>query len=78
MDERGTPITLNRMKGLGLCLDFGVDFAYKALLVMSFFLRLHILRWAYAPSPPFSPSLISLMVSMDVKHHVYCLLGDKP
>ena len=23
------------------------------------------------PSPPFSPSLISLMVSVDVKHHVY-------
>ena len=33
----GTPITLNRMKGLGLCLDSGVDFAYKSLLVMSFF-----------------------------------------
>ena len=25
------------------------------------------------PSPPFSPSLISLMVSVDVKHHVYLL-----
>ena len=24
-----------------------------------------------APFPPFSPSLISLMVSVDVKHHVY-------
>ena len=23
------------------------------------------------PPPPFSPSLISLMVSVDVKHHVY-------
>ena len=23
------------------------------------------------PSPPFSPSLITLMVSVDVKHHVY-------
>ena len=23
------------------------------------------------PFPPFSPSLISLMVSVDVKHHVY-------
>ena len=23
------------------------------------------------PHPPFSPSLISLMVSVDVKHHVY-------
>ena len=25
------------------------------------------------PPSPFSPSLISLMVSMDVKHHVYLL-----
>ena len=25
------------------------------------------------PFPPFSPSLISLMVSVDVKHHVYLL-----
>ena len=25
------------------------------------------------PSPKFSPSLISLMVSVDVKHHVYLL-----
>ena len=29
------------------------------------------------PSPTVSPSLISLMVSVDVKHHVY-LLGDVP
>ena len=27
------------------------------------------------PLPPFSPSLISLMVSVDVKHHVYLLAG---
>ena len=27
------------------------------------------------PFPPFSPSLISLMVSVDVKHHVYLLDG---
>ena len=26
------------------------------------------------PPPPFSPSLISLMVSVDVKHHVLLLL----
>ena len=26
-----------------------------------------------SPPPPFSPSLISLMVSVDVKHHVYLL-----
>ena len=26
------------------------------------------------PLPPFSPSLISLMVSVDVKHHVYLLI----
>ena len=25
----------------------------------------------HTPPPPFSPSLISLMVSVDVKHHVY-------
>ena len=25
----------------------------------------------HTPFPPFSPSLISLMVSVDVKHHVY-------
>ena len=29
----------------------------------------------HAPFPPFSPSLISLMVSVDVKHHVYLLRG---
>ena len=28
----------------------------------------------YPLPPPFSPSLISLMVSVDVKHHVYLLL----
>ena len=28
-------------------------------------------RWSSTPFPPFSPSLISLMVSVDVKHHVY-------
>ena len=27
----------------------------------------------HTPFPPFSPSLISLMVSVDVKHHVYLL-----
>ena len=26
------------------------------------------------PFPPFSPSLISLMVSLDIKHHVYLIL----
>ena len=26
------------------------------------------------PLPPFSPSLISLMFSVDVKHHVYLLI----
>ena len=31
----------------------------------------------HAPFPLFSPSLISLMVSVDVKHHVY-LLTLKP
>ena len=29
------------------------------------------------PLPPFSPSLISLMVSVDVKHHVYFTGGDR-
>ena len=28
---------------------------------------------SHTPFPPFSPSLISLMVSVDVKHHVYLL-----
>ena len=34
----------------------------------------------HAPFPPFSPSLISLMVSVDVKHHVYllCWAGSVP
>ena len=37
--------------------------------IISFFPHLH------TPSPPpFSPSLINLMVSVDVKHHVYLLL----
>ena len=27
----------------------------------------------HAPFPPFSPSLISVMVSVDVKHHVHSL-----
>ena len=31
----------------------------------------------HAPFPPFSPSLISLMVSVDVKHHVYLLILKK-
>ena len=30
---------------------------------------------AVTPFPPFSPSLISLMVSVDVKHHVYLPSG---
>ena len=30
------------------------------------------------PPPPFSPSLISLMVSVDVKHHVYLHLHTPP
>ena len=29
--------------------------------------------YLHTPSPPLSPSLISLMVSVDVKHHVYLL-----
>ena len=29
--------------------------------------------YLHTPFPPFSPSLISLMVSVDVKHHVYLL-----
>ena len=28
--------------------------------------------------PPFSPSLISLVVSVDVKHHVYLLIPPYP
>ena len=30
-------------------------------------------RYIISPFPPFSPSLISLMVSVDVRHHVYLL-----
>ena len=37
--------------------------------IISLFLHLHTLS-----PPPFSPSLISLMVSVDVKHHVYLLV----
>ena len=36
--------------------------------IISLFPHLH------TPSPPFSPSLINLMVSVDVKHHVYLLM----
>ena len=32
----------------------------------------------HTPFPPFSPSLISLMVSVDVKHHVYLLTLVSP
>ena len=32
----------------------------------------------HTPLPPFCPSLISLMVSVDVKHHVYLLTYVKP
>ena len=35
--------------------------------ILSLFPHLHI------PFPPFFPSLISLMISVDVKHHVYLL-----
>ena len=38
------------------------------IYILSLFPNLH------TPPPPFSPSLISLVVSVDVKHHVYCLL----
>ena len=37
-------------------------------------------RWGprlHTPFPPFSPSLISLMVSVDVKHYVYLLTSRK-
>ena len=40
---------------------------YSDRYVISLFPNLH------RPFPPFSPSLISLMVSVDVKHHVYLL-----
>ena len=29
----------------------------------------------HTPFPPFSPSLISLLVSVDVKHHIYLLIS---
>ena len=31
----------------------------------------------HIPVPPFSPSLISLMVYVDVKHHVYLLITQR-
>ena len=37
------------------------------MYIISLFPHLH------TPFPPFSPSLISLVVSVDVKHHVYLL-----
>ena len=41
-------------------------------------IKQHYIYHRHTPFPPFSPSLISLMVSVDVKHHVYfnlsCLL----
>jgi len=40
-----------------------------AIGILSLFPHLH------TPFPPFSPSLISLMVSVDVKHHVYLLIS---
>ena len=38
--------------------------------LLSLFPHLH------TPFPPFSPSLISLVVSVDVKHHVYLLINN--
>ena len=42
----------------------------KAINILSLFPHLH------TPFPPFPPSLISLMVSVDVKHHVYLLKSE--
>ena len=39
--------------------------------IISLFPHLH------NPLPPFSPSLINLMVSVDIKHHVYLLIWGK-
>ena len=50
--------------------------------IISVFPHLHILIYSsLPPPPPFSPSLISLMVSVDVKHHVYlitCWICSEP
>ena len=40
------------------------------ILVVTVYLQVYNLP---LPPPPFSPSVISLMVSVDVKHHVYIL-----
>ena len=45
----------------------GGDSVAIGIYIISLFPDLH------TPFPPFSPSLISLMVSVDVKHHVYLL-----
>ena len=41
---------------------------YSGRYIISLFPHLH------TPFPPFSPSLISLMVSVEIKHHVYFTL----
>ena len=38
---------------------------------MSMKVCMHVTKLPLHTPPPFSPSLISLMVSVDVKHHVY-------
>ena len=43
----------------------GGDSVVIGIYILSLFPHLH------TPFPSFSPSLISLMVSVDVKHHVY-------
>ena len=45
----------------------GGDSVVIGISILSLFPHLH------TPFPSFSPSLISLMVSVDVKHHVYLL-----
>ena len=48
--------------------DSGGDSVAIGIYILSLLPHLH------TTFPPFSPSLISLMVSVDVKHHVYLLL----
>ena len=47
----------------------------EVILVVTVYRRVYNLPLPPPPYPlsPFSPSLISLMVSVDVKHHVYLL-----
>ena len=47
------------------------------LTAETMFFKRPCLPWRDTPFPPFSPSLISLMVTIDVKHHVCLLIMER-